>query len=131
VRLPILLSDAFSTILRMPISLDIIRTLETCASHAWPALSTTHTGGWTFRFANGYTKRANSVHAIAPTEHFGTIQTAAEVWYAERDRPAIFRLSPLAGDEPDARLAVAGYARIEDVGVYTMSLGPRTEGPPR
>ena len=38
--------------------------LEELAMNAWPAIQTYLYDGWIVRFANGYTKRANSVTAV-------------------------------------------------------------------
>ena len=38
------------------------RRLEEVAMNAWPALQQMLFDGWIVRFAQGYTKRANSVH---------------------------------------------------------------------
>ena len=39
-------------------------TIEEKTMNAWPALQTIILDGWVIRFANGYTKRANSVNPI-------------------------------------------------------------------
>jgi len=45
--------------------LAAVRGLEERAFNAWPALQTVLVDGWAFRWANGYTKRANSANALA------------------------------------------------------------------
>ena len=42
----------------------MIRTLEELSMNALPALQTMLYGGWVLRFANGYTRRANSINPI-------------------------------------------------------------------
>ena len=39
----------------------LIQTIEELSMNAWPALQTMLYDGWVLRFANGYTRRANSV----------------------------------------------------------------------
>lgn len=105
---------------------DLIRDLEERAFAAWPALRTESCGGWLFRWSDGYTKRANSANALRPDESFGTIRAKAEAFYAGHGLPAIFRLSPLAGDEVDSDLAARGYRRIDETIVQTAVL---SDGP--
>ncbi len=98
---------------------------------ARPSLETVEYDGWVLRFADGYTKRANSVNP-----HFGSSFPVSEkiarceALYAERGRPTIFRLTPFS--EPadlDRTLERAGYALLDPSLVMTTDLGrpPRTD----
>ena len=44
--------------------ISLIQHIETLSYNAWPAIHTLFFDGWIIRFANGYTKRANSVNPI-------------------------------------------------------------------
>ncbi|WMM30943.1 GNAT family N-acetyltransferase, cg3035/Rv0428c family, partial [Shouchella clausii] len=45
----------------------LIRKIEALSMNAQPALKTVQKGGWILRFANGYTKRANSINPLYPS----------------------------------------------------------------
>ena len=106
------MTDAFAT----------IRALEERALNAWPALETVLVDGWVLRFADGYTKRANSVNALAPRVCARTLLPLAEALYRRRNQPLVFRLSPLAGPDADAALADEGFAHIDETIVMTATL---------
>lgn len=99
-----------------------ILALEEHALEAWPALATVRFGGWSFRFAEGYTKRANSASALTPDLPFAEIHREALRRYAERGLPPIFRIGPLAGPEPDGALDALGYRALRRTLVLTASV---------
>jgi ribosomal protein S18 acetylase RimI-like enzyme len=100
----------------------MIRSLEERAFNAWPALQTVFCDGWVFRISGGYTKRANSVNALTPTGAFPEVLRAADSFYRAQGQPTIFRLSPLAGTEPDEVLAGLGFGVIDETRVMTADL---------
>src|ERR1700751_4566853 len=100
----------------------MIRSLEERAFNAWPALQTVFCDGWVFRLSGGYTKRANSANALAPAGPFAEVLRAADSFYRAQGQPTIFRLSPLAGTEPDAVLAGRGFGVIDETMVMTADL---------
>jgi len=114
----------------MSVSMSDVRGLEERAFNAWPALQTVLMDGWLLRFADGYTKRANSVNAWAPTRHVGDVITLAGPLYARLGLPLIFRLSPLAGGDSDRLLADAGFVRADESLVLTSPLATRECGDP-
>jgi len=111
--------------------------------NAWPAPRNVYFGGWVFRLAGGYTKRANSANALGarhelradsinawtPARDFAEIMAEAERFYAANGQPAIFRLTPLAGADADPALAAAGYAAIDPSTVMTAALGAAAASP--
>ncbi len=104
-----------------------IQRLEEAGLNAWPALRVALVDGWVLRFADGFTKRANSVNAIygdASGLDAGLDDriSAAERLYGDAGQRAIFRLSPLAPEALDARLDGRGYRRIDETVVETASL---------
>lgn len=89
--------------------------LEEAALNAWPALEQVLFDGWVVRWANGYTKRANSVTPLY-AGHLPLVEKVAccEQFYATRGQPAMFRLTSGADMlDLDARLAQRGYALVE------------------
>jgi ribosomal protein S18 acetylase RimI-like enzyme len=103
---------------------ETIRLIERLAFRAWPAAETGECDGWRLRFAYGVTHRANSVWPNG----FGIVLSlqekiaAAEAFYLERKRPAIFQLCPAS--EPaqlDAVLQARGYSRTRET---TVQIAP-------
>jgi len=107
----------------MPVTdLATVRSIEERALNAWPALRTESSHGWLFRFSNGYTKRANSANAVAPTVPFPEIFRHAELLYAAQQLPLIFRISPLAGTEVDSHLDNLGFRRMDETLVMVAAI---------
>lgn len=104
----------------------LVRALEERAFNAWPAHQTVFHRGWVFRMSGGYTKRANSVNALAAGAAFDGVREAAVALYARQGLPTVFRLSPLAPPEADVELADAGYQHFDPSLVLHRSLAPGT-----
>jgi N-acetylglutamate synthase len=105
-----------------------IRAIEERAFNAWPALRTVIAQGWIFRFSEGFTRRANSVNALAPVGPFEDTLRMAEALYAKQGLPVVFHLSPLAGSDVDGVLERAGYRRVDETLVQTLSFAERGDG---
>jgi GNAT superfamily N-acetyltransferase len=99
---------------------------------SWPAFEQVDYRGWTLRFADGCTKRANSVNAKAPVR--GDLPEAVawcEEFYKSRGQPAIFRLLSFVDDPNlDAYLAGAGYDFIDPSLVLCQPLDCAAEPAP-
>ena len=101
-----------------------IRALEEAALNAWPALQQILVDGWLVRFANGYTKRANSVNpfyeSTQPVE--AKIERCLALFQVQ-NLPPVFRLTPLAQpDDLDNRLAQMGFSEQSRTSVQTLDL---------
>jgi GNAT superfamily N-acetyltransferase len=104
----------------------LIRTIEEASFGAWPALAQVLDDGWVLRFAEGHSKRANSVNGVYPSQDDVDAKIVrAEGWYRDRGLPAVFRVTPLAepADLAD-RLAARGYEAHETSrALYHPTLG--------
>lgn len=105
------------------------RRLEEAALSAWPAVEQILYDGWLLRFADGYTKRANSVNALYPsTLDLDLKISRCEAIYTERNLPIIFRLTPYSQpDGLDERLKQQGYKIIDRTLVMMGSLNAEAE----
>lgn len=108
----------------MIISQSIIRTIEECSLSAWPALQTAYYDGWLLRWAEGYTRRANSVNPIYES-HLPVAEKAAacEAFFRRHNLPTVFKLtSAVYPADLDAQLVELGYAREAGTIVQTADL---------
>lgn len=102
----------------------MIQTIEELAMNAWPALQTILYDGWVIRFANGYTRRANSIIPVYSEQLAAQDKLAeCEHLYQVRGLPVIFKLN----GEQEARalddlLAARGYQAEASTWVQTMAL---------
>lgn len=105
---------------------DVIRRLEEASFNAWPALNVMLFDGWLLRFANGYTKRANSVNGLYQGAlAAGTKIDTCERLYTQQKLRPIFRLSPLINrDELDQQLQARNYKRMDHTSVQILDLSP-------
>jgi N-acetylglutamate synthase len=104
-------------------------TIEELSLSGWPALQTELYDGWVLRFAEGYTKRSNSVNALYPGsglfclgEKIGSCEEA----YAARGLPTVFKILSFSEHaELDAKLEGRGYERLDETVVRTLELGEK------
>src|SRR5690606_3335236 len=101
--------------------------IEELSLNHWPALVTMARGGWLLRFADGYTKRANSVSAIYGEEGGEEELEERIAWcerrFAELGVPAVFKMTPF--DRPaglDGLLDKRGYEKKDTTSVRTVEL---------
>lgn len=94
--------------------------IEQLALNAWPARQTYLHGGMAVRWADGYTKRANSATILFDASWSVAKQQWVEDFYRSRGLPPIFRL--LSFNNPkifDAKLEAEGYEKVDLT--YVMS----------
>jgi ribosomal protein S18 acetylase RimI-like enzyme len=91
------------------------RQIEEASLNAWPALNVLLYDGWIMRFANGYTKRANSITPLYQGELDvdSKIDFCAQQFRQQGLRP-IFRLAQVNNiGEMDTRLAARAYEKLD------------------
>ena len=106
--------------------LKSVQDLEKRAFRAWPALESREIAGWLQRMSGGYTKRANSINALAIDPEFSPgVKVRLEQPYRECGLAPVWRLTPLAPPAVEAALAADGYRRIDESLVQRSPLDGR------
>ncbi|MEH6546262.1 MAG: GNAT family N-acetyltransferase [Sneathiella sp.] len=101
----------------------IISEIEAHARAALPALNTEFYDGWQLRFANGHTRRANSVNFIQRSSlPLDKKISYCETAYEQNNQPCHFRLTPLADSNLDALLSSSGYSLSDPTNVLIQPL---------
>ena len=92
--------------------------------NAWPALSALHYDGWMLRYADGYTKRANSVYSLYPSEtDLDEKIEFCESFFRDRGLPTVFKMTAASAPaDLDTRLAMHGYRRDSQTSVQLLNL---------
>lgn len=90
--------------------LDLTLALERRLVNAWPSFAVELADGWLLRFAEGYSKRANSATPIAPGARLDPdLVAAAEASFRRHGIAPCFRLTGVEDNGADAVLAGLGY----------------------
>jgi GNAT superfamily N-acetyltransferase len=92
--------------------------------NAWPALQTLVYDGWVLRFANGYTRRANSINPIYPSQ-LDTLEKIAycRKLYTTKGLRTIFKLTQeVYPQDLDGILEKNGYAHEAETSVQMIAL---------
>lgn len=101
---------------------------ETCMN-AWPALKEIFYDGWLIRFANGQTRRTNSVNVIGTGRRALSDKIAyCEDIYRAHGQPPYFRVLSTASKELDLALDARGYTREDET--CTLFMNFQTHRPP-
>ncbi|PTM59027.1 GNAT family N-acetyltransferase [Desmospora activa] len=98
--------------------------IEELSLNAWPSLQTMVYDGWLIRFANGYTKRANSVNPIYGTSNFTERKIKyCEDLYSERGLVPTFKMTSFAEQKNlDEVLEQKGYMTMHHTSVQMLEL---------
>jgi N-acetylglutamate synthase len=109
-------------------TISLIRRIEEASLNAWPAHHCLVDQGWLLRFADGYTRRSNSVNPIYAVEAEGASEVIervvrCEAHYRAYKQPTIFKLTPLTQPTHlDELLAARGYVHEAPTMVRQRSL---------
>jgi ribosomal protein S18 acetylase RimI-like enzyme len=117
---------------RPPRSADeTVRRMEEISIDAWPALKTLLFDGWAIRFADGFSRRSNSVVPLHPSEKDPLEKIRlCESLYRSRGLPCLFKLTAASlPEELDGLLAGEGYRREAESGVQVLAR-KTDDGPP-
>ncbi|MFI6786758.1 GNAT family N-acetyltransferase [Nonomuraea sp. NPDC050383] len=88
---------------------------------AWPAFERQSYGDWILRYADGVTKRANSVLPLGRPADLGAAIGAAEEFYTARGTRTAFSMGSGAVPELDAELDRRGYEVVDPTAVMARS----------
>lgn len=106
----------------------LIRSIEEHSIRALPALETRYVDGWVLRFAERYTRRANSIQPLYDTSSMVDHNIdLCESLYTNRNMNVYFKMTEAACPEHlDARLDERGYIRQAPTSVQTLPLASIT-----
>ena len=92
--------------------------------NAWPALETMVYDGWVLRFANGYTRRANSVNPVYASSIDLSVKISyCEEIYTQRGLRTIFKMTrDVFPPDLDSVLENKGYACEAETSVQILTL---------
>lgn len=101
-----------------------LQNLEEASLNSWPSLQQVLFDGWVIRFANGYTKRANSVTPLYTSHQaFEAKIDFCEDLYRQRNQMVVFRLPTFSTPAGLEELLIErGYHRIDETYVMTQPL---------
>ncbi|MCP5031394.1 MAG: GNAT family N-acetyltransferase [Actinomycetia bacterium] len=88
---------------------DPVANLDVLMAEAWPPSVTEQHGPWIFRYANGVSRRANSVLALGMPDDVGSAISQAEAFYRHHGAEPLFFVS-------DASTPVTAEAQLTDAG---------------
>lgn len=105
--------------------------IEEMSLNAWPATQQVLLDGWVLRFAEGYTKRANSVNLLYPSQEAPLPKIDyCESFYRERGLPTVFRLTSFSDSDPiDQLLAEKHYTYRDKTLVQLATVSEATGAP--
>ena len=102
----------------------MIEKIEEISLNAWPAIKTIFYDGWVLRFANGYTKRSNSINPIyhSHKDAMEKIKRCEKI-YESINQKAIFKITDkVYPADLDLILHESGYKDCAYVSVRTKEL---------
>ena len=106
----------------------MVRRFEEISNNAWPALQTIQYDGWLLRFANGVTKRSNSVNMLYPShlEPAEKIRVCEKLYQSRNITPCFKITSECQPEGIDALLEESGYCLHSHISFQTLDLSERS-----
>ncbi|MDJ0665476.1 MAG: GNAT family N-acetyltransferase [Acidimicrobiia bacterium] len=109
--------------------LALIQSIESAQYRSWKARECVEYDGWQLRFADGFSRRGNSVYpAEVSTVPLSVKLDFCRDWYRERSLDLVVRQNPATEPGLDERLAAAGFTPEGDTDVMTATIGRRSGG---
>ena len=107
-------------------SLPTVLALENASMIAWPALEEVRDGAWVARFANGFSRRANSLQSLdaSDDDNVEARLEAMRALFAKQGIAFQFRSTPLTGPALISTLAAQGWTETDRNHVMAMPLRP-------
>ncbi len=104
--------------------MQTITAIEEFSINAWPSLQTVLYDGWIIRFANGYTRRANSVNPLyASTMDLDEKLYFCESIYQDKKLSTIFKITPASyPSDLDRILSARNYRKDSPTSVQVLDL---------
>jgi len=111
----------------------MIRNFEEISNNAWPALQILHYDGWILRFANGVTKRSNSVSMLYPSRLGAEMKIDfCEKLYTSLEIPPCFKITTVADPgNMDKLLENRGYFIHSFISFQTCDISNLPDNPLR
>ena len=106
---------------------NLIRHVEEASMNAWPALQTLLYDGWVLRFAEGYTRRSNSINPLYPSTGnvAENIRACEELYYNKGLDPTFKMTTQSTPAGLDGLLAKRGYQEQARTSLQFLDLAGR------
>jgi ribosomal protein S18 acetylase RimI-like enzyme len=106
----------------------MVRLIEELSLNAWPAIHTILYDGWILRFADGYTRRANSINPLYPSSlDLQKKITACEQIYKEKNQKVIYKITSCSlPARLDEELELRGYKIDASTSIQLLDLSNKT-----
>jgi ribosomal protein S18 acetylase RimI-like enzyme len=103
--------------------LGIVAEVEAAGYRSWPAREVVEYDGWQLRFADGFSRRGNSLLPIGPSSVDLDIKLDwCARWFADRSQSLVIRCTPLCEPGIDDELGKRGFSREGETHVMVAQL---------
>ncbi len=103
-----------------------IRSIESAAYRSWKANECADYDGWQLRFADGFSRRGNSVYPAEPSSlPLSEKLDHCRDWYRQRGLDLVVRQTPATEPGLDEQLAATGFTHEGSTDVMVADVGER------